>query len=121
MTRVLSASAMPIVAACTARLVPAVIAAVLLCLPPGPAHAAGDAQAGGQLAQRWCTGCHIVDGSGKGPDTAPPFAVIARRSPNDRGWLRAWLTAPHPPMPDPNLNRRQIDDVIAYLDSLTPR
>jgi mono/diheme cytochrome c family protein len=121
MTRVLSASAIPIGVCRTARLVPAVIAAALLCLPPGLARAAGDAQAGLELAQRWCTGCHIVDRSGRGPDTAPPFVAIARQSPNDRGWLRAWIAAPHPPMPNFNLNRRQIDDVIAYLDSLTPR
>jgi mono/diheme cytochrome c family protein len=35
--------------------------------------------------------------------------------------VRAWLADPHPPMPNFNLSRQQIDDIVAYLDSLTPR
>jgi hypothetical protein len=31
---------------------------------------------------------------------------------------RAFLLAPHPPMPDLNLSRADIDDISAYLDSL---
>jgi mono/diheme cytochrome c family protein len=105
----------------SSSLVGVVAAAVLSMWVVMPAAAAGDAQAGRNLAQRWCSGCHVVDQSGRGPDTAPPFPTIARQSQDDQGWLRAWLTAPHPPMPDLNLSRQQIDDVIAYLDSLTPR
>jgi len=86
-----------------------------------PAFAAGDAQVGQRLAQQWCSGCHVVDGSRQGSDTAPSFSSIARRRAGDRTWLRAWLLAPHPPMPNFNLSRQQIDDVIAYLDSLSPR
>lgn len=99
-----------------------VIAALLVCGGTvAPALAAGDADAGHQLAQQWCTGCHIVDSASQGPDTAPPFPAVARRTPGDHGWVRAWLGAPHPPMPNFNLSRRQIDDIVAYLDSLTPR
>jgi mono/diheme cytochrome c family protein len=99
----------------------AVLAVVALCLSPvSAAVAAGDAQAGHDLARLWCSACHMVERSGQGPDTAPPFASVARRSPEDRGWLRAWIAAPHPPMPNFNLSRQQIDDVIAYLDSLIP-
>ena len=90
-----------------------------LAVAAAPALAAGDAAAGHALAQRWCASCHIVDRAGQGRDTAPPFPAIAKRNPEDRGWLRAWLTAPHPPMPNFNLSRQQIDDVIAYLDSLS--
>jgi cytochrome c len=97
-------------------------AAAFLCLlTAATARAAGDAEAGKELALRWCNSCHIVDQSGRGPDTAPPFPILARRSPNDRTWLRAWLTDPHPPMPNFNLSREQIDDVVAYLDSMAPR
>lgn len=84
-----------------------------------PALAAGDAQAGHALAQRWCSGCHVVD-RGPGPDSAPPFPAIAQRNPHDHGWVRAWLAAPHPPMPDLHLSRREVEDVVAYLDSLSP-
>lgn len=85
------------------------------------ASAAGDARSGHDLARQWCSGCHLVDQSGQARDTAPPFTAIARRHAADRSWLRAWLVAPHPPMPNFNLSRQQIDDVVAYLESLAPR
>jgi cytochrome c len=99
----------------------AVIAALLSLSLLSPALAAGDAQAGQNLAQRWCSGCHIVDRSGHGADTAPPFPTIANSSPENHTWLRTWLTDPHPPMPNLNLSRQQIDDIVAYLDTLTLR
>ncbi len=98
-----------------------VFAALVLHATGAPAIAAGDADAGHQLARQWCTGCHIVDDSKQGPDTAPPFPSVARRSAQDHNWVRAWLAAPHPPMPNFNLSRKEIDDIVAYLDSLAPR
>jgi mono/diheme cytochrome c family protein len=87
-----------------------------------PAQAAGDAEAGHALARQWCASCHVVDRSGgNGADTAPPFPEIARRSQQDRNWVRAWLVAPHPPMPNLTLSRQEIDDVVAYLDNLAQR
>lgn len=83
------------------------------------AEAAGDAESGHTLARVWCTSCHIVDNAPQGADTAPPFPTIAERH-HDRAWIRAWLSSPHPPMPNLNLSRQQIDDVVAYLDSLKP-
>jgi mono/diheme cytochrome c family protein len=85
-----------------------------------PTRAAGNAAAGHQLARQWCNTCHIVEESGSGPDTAPPFPVIARTR-QDRAWVRAWLVSPHPPMPNLNLTRQEIDDVVAYLDSLASK
>jgi mono/diheme cytochrome c family protein len=73
------------------------------------------------LAQAWCTGCHIVGPTVTGGDSAPPFAAIANRQKLAPGALRAWLTDPHPPMPNLDLSRQQIDDVTAYLDSLRHR
>jgi mono/diheme cytochrome c family protein len=99
----------------------AALFATAICLAAvSAASAAGDAQSGQRLAERWCAACHVVARSGSGSDTAPPFAEIAARKPFDEGMLRAWLTAPHPPMPNPSLSRREIDDVIAYLASLRP-
>ncbi len=100
----------------------ATIAGVLLLTALSPClAAAADAQAGRELAQRWCSSCHIVDESPKGADTAPPFVAIARRSAGDTAWVKAWLVAPHPPMINPNLSRQQIEDIEAYLGSLAPR
>jgi mono/diheme cytochrome c family protein len=96
------------------------LAAPLCVLAGAPALAAGSASDGHALAQAWCSSCHMVDPSGQGPDTAPPFATIAARNPGDNGWLRAWLASPHPPMPNLGLSRQQIDDIVAYLNSLAP-
>jgi mono/diheme cytochrome c family protein len=94
------------------------VAAVFCLSAISPAAAAGDAQAGHDLAQRWCTSCHIIDRSGHGPDTGPPFPTIVLKNKEDRSSVRAWLADPHPPMPNFNLSQPQIDDLAAYLDSL---
>ena len=86
---------------------------------------AADAESGRSIADRWCTACHLTSDSNadsrvvRGTDAVPTLASIARdpnRSPN---WLRQWLTFPHPPMPDLNLSRSEIDDVVAYLQGMS--
>jgi mono/diheme cytochrome c family protein len=84
-----------------------------------PAYAA-DAEAGHAIAQRWCSNCHVTGESQRGQDTAPTLPAIAERHANDQAWLRAWLTSPHPPMPNLNLSRQDIDNIIAYLATLAP-
>jgi mono/diheme cytochrome c family protein len=98
-----------------------ILAAAFCLFLLAPEADAADAQTGHDLAQRWCTSCHIIDRSGQGTDAAPPFVAIAQRNPTDRGWIRAWLAEPHPPMPNFNLGMPQIDDLVAYIDSLAPR
>ena len=101
-------------------------AAVLAALPllpllaagPSAAPAAGDAQAGRAIAQRWCTSCHAVDDAKTAADAAPSFPSVAHNPNRSPEWWRTWLADPHPPMPNPSLSRRDIDDVIAYLQSL---
>ncbi|HUK57644.1 MAG TPA: c-type cytochrome [Stellaceae bacterium] len=78
---------------------------------------AADADAGKRLADQWCTSCHVVGGGGHGTDAAPPLPTIAK-SIQDPARLRAWLVAPHPPMPNLNLSRAEIDNITAYLESL---
>jgi len=90
-------------------------------LPMQPAHAAGRPEAGETLALQWCSNCHAAAGAAVAKDGAPSFQVIAKRHAAERGWLRAWLAAPHAPMPDPGLSRQQIDDIDAYLDELSQR
>jgi mono/diheme cytochrome c family protein len=77
-----------------------------------PVLAAGTPEAGHALAGRWCHSCHGAS------DAAPPLEAIANRPGTTPSTLRAWLTAPHPPMPDPSLTRGEIDDLVAYLMSL---
>lgn len=82
------------------------------------AQNAGDPRAGLTLARAWCTGCHIVEPAGRGGDSAPTFMEIANKKDRTPQTLRAWLTNPHPPMPNLNLSRAEINDIIVYLDSL---
>ena len=103
------------------HLVFSVLSGAVIAAQPHPVFAAGDASSGLALAQTWCTGCHIVGPTVAGGDSAPPFGTIANRSNLSPGALRAWLTEPHPPMPNLSLSRQQIDDITAYLDSLRHR
>jgi mono/diheme cytochrome c family protein len=80
--------------------------------------AAGNVEAGRQLVNTSCTTCHLAPEVRAGTDSAPPFAIIARNNKNRPGWIRTWLTDPHPPMQGINLTRQQIEDVIVYLMSL---
>jgi cytochrome c len=89
----------------------------LLMVIASPVSAAGDSEAGRLLAERSCGGCHTV-GEARGTDTAPPFRSIARDPAKSDSYLYAWLTDPHPPMPNLSLTRREIADVMAYLASL---
>lgn len=81
----------------------------------------GDAKAGRALAERWCSGCHLA-GPGQGDsDAAPSFTSIANNPAKSPAKLKAWLLAPHPPMPNFHLSRQEIADILAYLESLKRR
>ncbi|WP_395022326.1 c-type cytochrome [Dongia sp.] len=93
--------------------------AALLATASSVALADGDARSGFWLVRHWCGSCHGL-GTGVASDGAPALETIARR-PNPEGWLKAWLADPHPPMPNFNLSRSEIDDIIAYLNVLATR
>ncbi len=108
------------------HLLPSVSFALPLCalLVTAPLSAlAQDAQdgaeAGEELAQRWCASCHLVT-----PDQliassdAPSFEAIAAESEGDYDWLGAFLADPHPQMPRISLARQQLRALSAYLASL---
>jgi mono/diheme cytochrome c family protein len=95
--------------------------ALLFCVALEAPAVAADPQAGQRLTQQWCTSCHVIGEGNRGTDSAPSLPVIARVKGNDREWLRAWLTAPHAPMPNLSLTRQEIDDIVAYLNSLPQR
>jgi mono/diheme cytochrome c family protein len=95
-------------------------ALIALIVASTPVLAEGNAPAGKRLSQRWCASCHQVEPKGPAKDTAPPFAALGVQKGKDPGWIRAWLVNPHPPMQGINLSRQQIDDIVAYLQSLAP-
>ena len=85
---------------------------------PHMVYAAGDAARGRALARTWCSSCHTTERSAVGKDLAPSFPSIAERGRPDQLEAHAFLNSPHPPMPDFNLSRSQIDDILAYLKRL---
>jgi cytochrome c2 len=79
---------------------------------------AADAANGKIIAKRWCAAHHLVspDQTLASPDV-PSFAAIARkRLPPES--LKAFLSDPHPKMPDMSLTRSEIEDIVAYIRSL---
>ena len=81
--------------------------------------ARADPKQGGQIARQWCSGCHIVAANQAGavPQGPPSFPSLARSS-MTATQLRAFLSHPHPPMPDLALTRAEIEDLIDYIQGL---
>ncbi len=98
------------------------ISAIILASGLSTGVDAGDVQQGARLAQQWCSNCHLTgDDQAAGGDTAPPFAIIAETAAARMDDLTAWLADPHPPMPNLNLTRYEIDDLLAYIESLNAK
>ncbi|MFN3745256.1 MAG: c-type cytochrome [Hyphomicrobiaceae bacterium] len=78
------------------------------------------AERGRDLAIRLCQNCHLLD-SATGqtvPAGTPTFRSMATEPSQTRERVLAALIQPHVPMPDVQLSRAEIDDVIAYLDAI---
>ncbi len=89
---------------------------VMIALPFGAI--AADAGKGEIIVKRWCAACHLVSPEQtKGNSDAPSFASIARKKPTSKT-LSAFLTDPHPKMPDMSLTRDEIADIVAYIKGL---
>jgi mono/diheme cytochrome c family protein len=98
-------------------LVRAVMAFLALIALPLDAFAA-DVAKGETIAKRWCAACHLVSSDqGHANSDVPSFAAIAhKKQPSQK--LKTFLTDPHPKMPDMNLSRSEIADIVAYIGSL---
>lgn len=97
---------------------------------PTPSHALDDLANGKRLAVQWCSSCHLVTPDQKQAKVdVPPFMTIAKRSEEDLDQLPAFLADPHSKitkfnqshqMPNFNLSRQAISDLVAYIRSLKP-
>ena len=107
----------------------AFVAALSLPLTPAATEAqtAGGvamspAAAGRALAQRLCSGCHIIDPSGAGgavtPVGPPSFPAIANKPGQTAERIKNVLILPHAPMPDMQLTNVEIVNIISYLETL---
>ena len=95
-----------------------VLLAVIAMPAAAPVRAQGDSEVGRELALRWCTSCHVVDEEGHGADAGPALPALLGDGQRTADELRGWLAAPHPPMPDFDMTRQEIEDIVAYLQSL---
>lgn len=86
----------------------------------GTASAQGTAEAGHDLAIRWCASCHVVDAKRSGTDAVPTFRGIAERPGVTAEKLKAYLLKPHGEMPDFQLAFPHIDAIVAYILGLKP-
>lgn len=98
----------------------ALIGALLFAGAPVSGYAA-DAEEGGRIARQWCSECHLIGpDEDSASDLAPPFKTIAKDDSKTDADLRGWLHDPHPPMPNLNLSRSEVEDLISYIRSLAP-
>lgn len=103
------------------RLLPYAAAIAALATTFSAPVRAADAEHGHQLARQWCASCHLIDNSGTGTtiDMAPSFpSVAADPQKSDEKRLAAWLQTSHPQMPNFDLSRNNIADLVAYIRSL---
>ena len=78
-----------------------------------------DVGQGERIARRWCATCHVVaDDQKQANADVASFAAAARHKTNAE--LAAFLTDPHPKMPDMSLTREEIADLVAYMRTLAP-
>ena len=99
--------------------IPALLVSILFAGTSSTALA-GDAEEGERLARQWCSECHLVGpDENSASDTAPPFNAIADDTAKTDADLRGWLHDPHPPMPNLNLSRTEVEALISYIRSLS--
>ena len=90
-----------------------------LLLTTAQAEIRGDVATGRAIAERWCSGCHVVSPEQtSGVADVKSFMAIARDAGGDLQPLEDFLADPHPVMADMSLTRQEIRDLVAYIDSL---
>jgi mono/diheme cytochrome c family protein len=102
------------------RTLPLVVCFAFIAVVAPSASFAADAFHGKDIAERWCTGCHVVEREQKNPaiDQAPPFGTIARTPDFGANKLAILLLKPHPNMPKLALSRAEVADLADYILTL---
>jgi mono/diheme cytochrome c family protein len=101
--------------------------AVLVVTLGAPALAAdqapSDHSAGKRLAQSYCSQCHVVTAKDKKhrervPGAPPDFTIVARDPAMTAEKLATFLRFPHGRMSNVVLTRKDIENVVGYIESL---
>lgn len=99
-----------------------ILAALALLVPdPLSAQGAADVEAGRKLAETHCSRCHATGNEGTSlMEGAPPLRDLKLRYPIDdlAESLAEGMETAHPQMPVFTFSPEEIDDLLAYLDSL---
>ncbi len=95
---------------------------IAFALGAAPAMAqSGRAQRGQTFAQTNCSQCHAIGRVGESPiPEAPPFRTLHTRYPIEdlAEAFAEGITTGHPSMPQFELDPAQINDLLAYLQSI---
>lgn len=94
----------------------AAICSFLAVVWPAGAQEIGDPGRGFTYAQRQCSDCHAA--AGERLAGIATFEEIANTRGMTRMALTVWFQTPHPNMPNLILDRRDREDVVAYILSL---
>lgn len=99
----------------------AALTGALLFFDFGLARAA-DISAGLTSARTLCMNCHIVESNAASQkivtDGIPSFKAIAEARGQTQAKLRAFMLAPHPPMPRVQLTIHELNNLASYIMSL---
>ena len=90
----------------------------VLCGFPAVAVEHGNAKAGLEFAIEFCSSCHAVAGDFSPLAAATPFNEVAERPGMTGTALAVFLQTSHPTMPNFVLDKQDMLDVIAYIQSL---
>lgn len=100
------------------------IACLMFCSPllagERGEHPQPDAVKGAALVKTLCVNCHVIPGASQTgvPDGVPTFNELANRPGQTRMGVIGALILPHYPMPRTHLTRKEMMDIIAYVDTL---
>lgn len=95
-----------------------IIGVTIALVVSSPSYAQVRAMAGHELARQWCSGCHQVEAEGIARDSSPSFITLANDRGEDLNWVRTRLQTPLYPMWGINLSNEQIEDIVAYFETL---
>ncbi|MFT5539677.1 MAG: mono/diheme cytochrome c family protein [Alphaproteobacteria bacterium] len=90
---------------------------MILASTVGPLMA-DEVQSGKELAERWCSRCHVVAPELPPGGAAPSFAKLANTILLSETYLDTQLRDPHPSMQRFQLTPSMVSDLMAYLRSL---
>lgn len=92
--------------------------------PPPARDASGDAAEGRRMAEVYCATCHAIGARGDSPHPmAPRFRTLSEAYPVEslsEAFAEGILVG-HPDMPEFRLEPAQIDDLLAYIQSVQER